>query len=107
MDVAVVAFVIAMGLVLIGGLYTYGALGISSAKINRFFGNAMLAGIAVNILLRLFHVDPPQLLMVAPRFMVATGFMGLITDGVIFKIWKPRPPLPTLPQHRSSHKFPQ
>ncbi len=107
MDVAVVAFIIAMGLVLIGGLYAYGALGVSSAKINRFFGNTMLAGIAANILLRQFHVDPPQLLLVAPRFMVATGFMGLITDGVIFKIWKPRPPAPILRQHQLLHELPK
>lgn len=88
MHANVIAFVLCMGLCLVAGLYVYGSGKLSSEQVNRTFGNVMVAGVVCNMLIKGLHLLLPQPLIVVCGFMTATGFMGLITDGVIFKFWK-------------------
>lgn len=88
MPTNVIAFVLCMGLCLVAGLYVYGSGKLSSEQINRIFGNVMVAGVVCNMLINGLHLLLPKPLIVVCGFMTATGFMGLITDGVIFKFWK-------------------
>jgi lipoprotein signal peptidase len=83
------AYVIGMGVCLVAGLVLYSTRRLSSEQINRIFGTAMVSGAAGNFVFnRTLHPLLPDAVLAIFGFMTVTGFMGLITDGVIFKFWK-------------------
>ncbi len=102
MDANAKVYFMCMGLCLVAGLYVYGTGRLSSDQINRIFGSAMLIAGSCNFLISRLHLLLPEPLMVALGFIAVTGFMGLITDGVIFKFWKPRHTSPMAAQRKQA-----
>jgi hypothetical protein len=88
-DLNVVAFCTVVGIVLVGGLYAYGALGVPANTINTCFGVAFFGCAVISILLTRSHIVLSQPVHAVFSEIQACGFLGLIVDGVIFKCWKP------------------
>jgi len=98
MDFNTVIFFGGVVLVLLGGLYAYEIRGVPSDTINKAFGYALVIGAITSALSTRTGILLPGPCVVVMQFMIATGFVGLITDGVIFKFWKVRPSVSAMPQ---------